>query len=215
MRVNVYVDGFNLYYRALKQPRAPDGISTYKWLDIGRLASSLLTTHTVHRIRYFTARVKARDGDTGSQLRQQAYLRALATVPGMSLHFGNFMSSKPWARLVTPLPDGTKSVKIHKTEEKGSDVNLASLLLLDGFRQDYEGAVVITNDSDLTEPIRLVRDELKMSVIVLDPSADRSSQSLAKAATTYRPIRPAAIVANQFPNSLTDANGVVTRPKEW
>jgi hypothetical protein len=38
--VNVYIDGFNLYYGALK--RTP-----YKWLDLALLARTLLPTDTV------------------------------------------------------------------------------------------------------------------------------------------------------------------------
>ena len=42
-----------------------------------------------------------------------------------------------------------------KTEEKGSDVNLASHLLLDGFQQTRDTVVVFSNDSDLRVPIRI------------------------------------------------------------
>ncbi len=51
--VNVYIDGFNLYYGALK--RTP-----YKWLDLGLLTRTLLPADTVQAIHYFTARVSSR-----------------------------------------------------------------------------------------------------------------------------------------------------------
>ncbi|MCU1222929.1 MAG: hypothetical protein JWQ42_1022 [Edaphobacter sp.] len=51
--VNVYIDGFNLYYGALK--RTP-----YKWLDLGLLARTLRPTDTIQQIHYFTARVSSR-----------------------------------------------------------------------------------------------------------------------------------------------------------
>lgn len=44
----------------------------------------------------------------------------------------------------------------HGFEEKGSDVNLASHLVRDTFRKQFEVAVLITNDSDLAEPVRIV-----------------------------------------------------------
>ena len=47
-----------------------------------------------------------------------------------------------------------------KTEEKCSDVNLATYLLADAFRADAGTFVVVSNDSDLMEPIRLVSQEL-------------------------------------------------------
>ena len=54
--------------------------------------------------------------------------------------------------LAKPPVSGHRYVEILDTEEKGSDVNLASFLLLDGFDDEYELAVVISNDSDLSSP---------------------------------------------------------------
>ena len=56
---------------------------------------------------------------------------------------------------------GPRTVEILNAEEKGSDVNLASYLLLDGFEKDYEMAVVISNDSDLKLPIRMTGTKLE------------------------------------------------------
>lgn len=95
MRVNGYVDGFNLYHRALRDGRAPDG-STYKWLDLEKLAAHVLgnPTYVINRIRYFTARVRALPSDPQAPLRQQMYLRALATLPSVTVHFGFFQKSQ-------------------------------------------------------------------------------------------------------------------------
>ena len=62
--------------------------------------------------------------------------------------------------MAEPPADGPKTVEVIKTEEKGSDVNLASLLLLDGFNRDCDIVVIISNDSDLREPVRIARREL-------------------------------------------------------
>jgi hypothetical protein len=51
--VNVCIDGFNLYYGALK--RTP-----YKWLDLAKLAQILLPADTLQELHYFTARVSSR-----------------------------------------------------------------------------------------------------------------------------------------------------------
>ena len=151
LRTNVYIDGFNLYYGALKnRPRA-------KWLDLSALCSILLTKNDVHRIRYFTARVQARSNSPNAPRHQAVYFRALRTIPNLSIHFGHFLSHP--VRL--PLnSDPTRTVEVIRTEEKGSDVNLATHLLWDGFQDDYECAVIISNDSDLAEPIRVVKNEL-------------------------------------------------------
>lgn len=62
-----------------------------------------------------------------------------------------------------------KRVFVDKTEEKGSDVNIAAHLLRDAYNHAFEVAVLITNDSDLVEPVRIVRHELNLPVGILNP----------------------------------------------
>jgi hypothetical protein len=65
MKVNVYIDGFNLYYAAI-------GRTPYKWLDLRLLCEQCLPGHDIHRVKYFTARLKARSHDPNQPERQQA-----------------------------------------------------------------------------------------------------------------------------------------------
>jgi hypothetical protein len=123
MRVCVYVDGFNLYYRALR--RTP-----HKWLDPIALARALLETDdTIECLRYFTARVSARASDAEAPRRQEIYLKALRSLPAVRIHYGRFLPKTKMRPLVS---DPQTYVEVHDTEEKGSDVNLASYLLHDG-----------------------------------------------------------------------------------
>ena len=72
---NLYIDGFNLYYRALKD-------TPFRWLDLPKLAETLFPQDSITRVCYFTARLDTRPGNPSQRQRQQAYLRALATLPG-------------------------------------------------------------------------------------------------------------------------------------
>lgn len=148
LKTNVYIDGFNLYYGSLKG-------TPYKWLDIGKLCRELLPMHTIQTIKFFTARVSARPHDPQLQVRQQIYFRALKIIPNVTIVYGHFSTHSVPMILSGIVP--TQRVWVDKTEEKGSDVNLATHLLHDGFRGMFEAAVLITNDSDLTEPVRVVR----------------------------------------------------------
>ena len=58
--------------------------------------------------------------------------------------------------------DRPRSAIIVRTEEKGSDVNLATLLVADAFKGNFEAAAVLSTDSDLTLPIELIRNELQL-----------------------------------------------------
>jgi hypothetical protein len=68
--------------------------------------------------------------------RQQVYLRALETIPGLSIDYGHYLSHVTRMPLAQPRRGGARTVQVVKTEEKGSDVNLATYLLLDAFKSD-------------------------------------------------------------------------------
>src|SRR5712691_7723780 len=114
--VIVYVDGFNLYYGALK--RTP-----YKWLDLDRLCSLMLPNDNVLAVNYYTARISARPGNPSGPTDQQMYIRALRTRPKISITYGHFLPHSVRMALTGVTPP--QMVWVDKTEEKGSDVNLA------------------------------------------------------------------------------------------
>jgi uncharacterized LabA/DUF88 family protein len=206
---NVYIDGFNLYYGCVKG-------TAYRWLDLDALCRRLLPNEHIGRIRYFTARVSARPNDPNGPVRQMVYLRALATRPAITVHFGHFLTNVATMPLAKPPLVGSKKARVLKTEEKGSDVNLASHLLLDGFRVDYDTAVVISNDSDLREPVRMVRYELRKRVGVINPHpASRRSRELSEEAHFFKQIRESALATCLFPDSLVDTTGTFQKPKGW
>ncbi|EBA14182.1 NYN domain-containing protein [Roseobacter sp. CCS2] len=207
MRVRVYVDGFNLYYRLLKHSR-------YKWTDLKLLSSELLQTgDVIERIRYFTADVSPRAGDPDAPTRQQAYFRALRTIPELEIHKGTFLAKT----IHRPVRGQEESyVYVRDTEEKGSDVNLASHLLMDGFCDTYDIALVMSQDTDLLEPIRMVSQELGKVVIVAWFEDTSPSKLLRQYATSVRHIRPAMLRRSQFPNPVIGRGGAkLRRPDEW
>ena len=106
-------------------------------------------------------------------------------------------------------------MEVLRTQEKGSDVNLATFLLLDGFRGEYEQAVVVSDDFDLKTPIELLRAELGLRVGVLNPHQN-TSHALRQAADFYRPIRRGVVAASLFPPAVLDARGRrITKPRGW
>jgi len=206
MKTFIYVDGFNLYYRAVKG-------TPYKWLDVDSLCQKLLPKAQILRINYYTARVTARPHDPDQPTRQNIYFRALKTISHLEIIEGAFLS-KP-----TTLPleaDPTKFARVIKTEEKGSDVNLAAHLVNDGHLKRYEQAVVITNDSDLAEPIRIVRDELKLPIGILFPSKYLNPQLKNVSTPNFtKPIREGVLKTSQFPKVLKDNVGTFHKPPTW
>jgi uncharacterized LabA/DUF88 family protein len=101
-----------------------------------------------------------------------------------------------------------------KTEEKGSDVNLAVQLVHDAHLDRFDCAVIVSGDSDLLMPVTVVRNEIGKMVGVLNPQ--RHPCAVLKAnASFYKHLRPNFVAAAQFPNTLADARGTFSKPAVW
>ncbi len=218
MRTIIYVDGFNLYFRLLEKRPA------LKWLNIKVLAEKLLNpANIVISARYYTAHVSGRIDPT-APARQQLYLDALRTVPEVSLHMGAFMLSEKFAGLAKPpefrprmnMPQPWPDVvKVIKVEEKGSDVNLACHLLLDAFQGNYDVAAVLSNDSDLVEPIRIVTQVMGKPVGLLSPVSNPNPE-LRRVSSFIRRISLSDLAASQFPDPVVRTDGShVNKPTSW
>jgi uncharacterized LabA/DUF88 family protein len=199
VRVGIYIDGFNLYYGARKIcGRGTSGwrwldvkglieaVLPQAWLSEGA---------TVHRVVYCTARVSgARNPSSAAD--QNVYIRALQASGSVDLvEFGSFVSRAKFAPLVRPepsrlkptivrpawplmlkdattecdIPNATFMVSYLHNEEKGSDVNVATHLMLDVLQQDVDAAVVVSNDSDLKLPVREARNRVPVGIVSPGP----------------------------------------------
>ena len=116
--------------------------------------------------------------------------------------------------LVVPPGQPQQYAKVIKTEEKGSDVNLATHLLHDAHMDRFDVAVVISNDSDLLAPIKIVRQELHKQVGILNPHPN-PSRALLPHTDFIKQIRAGVLNSAQFPATLTDAHGMFTKPAAW
>ena len=153
-------------------------------MDLHALCVRLLPRNTLGRIRYFTALVNRRT-EPRAPVRQATYPRALACFPLISTHYGHFLTTVTRMPLARAVPGGPKTVEVIKTAENGSDVNLATYLLADAFRADAQVFVVVSNDSDLVEPIRLVRQDLRLAVGIVNPHpAPKRSRALLRCEPT-------------------------------
>ena len=225
-KTRVYVDGFNLYYGALKG-------TPFRWLDPVRLTSLLLPREcAIDRLRYFTARVSGKV-DPQAPVHQRIYMKALATLPEVEIHYGRFLAKTAWRPRTLPVgadPDRRRRgedasrtagipvpdaliAEFHTMEEKGSDVNLAADLLNDAWKNLFEAEVVISNDTDLVVPIRMVTAERKRPVFVVCPGRWQMAPQLRSAASHVRHIHRAALRAAQFPDTLPGTE--ISRPAGW
>ena len=209
MKTYVYVDGFNLYYGALKD-------SPYRWLNIEELCKLLLPDNDVQKIKYFTARVKDRDSNPGQAARQEVYLRALRTLPTIEITYGRFSSH--WVSMYSreSTPKRPKYAEVLKTEEKGSDVNIATDMMDDGCQGLYDIAVLVTNDSDLERPVHKIHERYNATVGIINPNLERhASKALARPASFVKPLRKWHLEKCQFPNVIRIGEKRISKPHAW
>ena len=207
MRTFVYVDGFNLYYGAIKS-------TPWKWLDLPALFAKILQPHhDILTVKYFTARVSGTPADQSKPQRQDVYLRALRRYrPEVEVYFGHFLSHRVRAPLAQPAGD-RRTAEVIRTEEKGSDVNLAVHLLNDGWLDAYDCAVVVSNDSDIAEAMRLVRRHHGKRIGLVTPGTGRPSRQLMAHADFARHVRPNALRRSQLSDPIPGTS--IRKPPRW
>jgi uncharacterized LabA/DUF88 family protein len=217
-RTYAYIDGFNLYYGCYRYP-APSHWSKYKWLDLTKFCDALFPDNDIVVVKYYTADVSNRPPDNRQNDRQQVYLKALSTLPRVEVIKGHFIGpTKRWMWQCDP--NGTplgRTVAVLRTEEKGSDVNLAVDLLFDCVKDRYECAVIVSNDSDLARAMCIVRYQYNKVIGIANPHGHHQKMSgkLSKLRHFDRRISERLLASTQLPDEVAIGGGIVRRPTEW
>lgn len=213
-KARLYIDGFNLYFGALKG-------TELRWLNPVALARNVFPSLDVIATKYFSAPVVDEVGKAGQAQRQALYWRALRSLPNLDIVEGKFRVRRLWAKSATPPPE---LVEVIRAEEKGSDVNLATHLLMDAIHEQADVFIIVSGDSDLVAPIAAVSRRLKKTVAVINPQRlsgpnhrrGRGSRELKQVATYYRGgLTWAQLEKSQFPPSIKDDIGYFNPPAEW
>ncbi len=231
-RAIFYIDGFNLYYAALRpKPHL-------KWLNLKALADGIVHEDTtVVCVKYFTSRVL---GSASKSKRQNVYFIVLKTVSQIKITFGNLVKRKESGNMSKAeqtrlnLTEQSKrnikgqEVAISTFEEKGTDVNLASHLIYDACKDEFDIAYVITNDTDFVEPIRMVKEVIGKPIVIVAPRAllvrekknkfesQLPDSKLKKAASETYFINDSLLGDSQFPDEIHKKNGkIIRKPQKW
>lgn len=209
----VYVDGLNFYRQRIS--RHPGT----KWLDPFLLAQNLLPSHEISLVRYFTARVKPSVTSENAPIRQAIYLRALATLGSrLSIHEGTMrVDTRLYPVVPVRLDDSGQKVlaKVRKIEEKGSDVALASYMILDAAKRPADVHVLLSSDSDFAPTLQLLRNDLGVATALLSPIEKPSTSLLNEDPLFTKIVRKSFLENSQFPDLLSDEVGEFYRPPEW
>lgn len=210
----VYLDAFNFYKSQLVQ--RPQN----KWVNLEALFDRVLPSYRVVKIHYFAARVRgsANPEDPKAPDRQAVLIRALETLERVETHLSHFSINAGRARehVVDRSEPPSTWLNVWKVQEKGSDVKLAVQLLLDALDKLADIHVVVSGDSDLAEPIKVVIERFKQRVGVLYPRNNQVGDFESAGLTFSRFLHPADVAASQFPRTVVDGRQrQIVRPQEW
>ncbi len=199
IRVSYYIDGFNLYFGMRSK------FPQLKWLDVNALCNNLLRPGEVlSECNYFTARVR---NNPDKEKRQKTYLDALATTD-TTMIYGKFYSKPIECRRCHNSWPGN--------EEKMTDVNIAVKILTDAMEDKYDKVVVISGDSDLTPPLRALKQYYKDKRIIVAFPPKRSSFELKNIADNSFTLGRKKLADSQLPLSLDNGKGyMLNKPQEW
>ena len=154
-------------------------------------------------------------------------------MPRVEIHYGNFLTSVVSQVLVDTDPVTGRYLRIKgkpipktdpagalikawalKSEEKGSDVNLAAHLLRDAYQRSCACAVIVSNDSDLLTPIRMVKADCGTTIGLVPPREKGSLELKALADFKIAP-RVHYLATSQFPDPVVTPAGPIHKPLEW
>lgn len=200
-RLIAYVDGFNLYF-GMKQSK----YERYMWLNVHALIASLLKADQVLVcVRYFTSRVI---GDAGKMARQTSYLEALETVPDVHIYYGKYQRQGRRCSVCKATD--------YVANEKMTDVNIATELMADAFQDQFDVAMLVSADSDLTSPVRRVRGLFPDKRVIIAFPPARTSRELVGAASASFTIGRQKLATSQLPDLVMRADGHwLSRPATW
>ena len=199
-RVITYIDGFNLYY-GLKE----GGLNRFYWLDLRMLSLQLLRPQQkLVEVKYFTARVS---DPADKRKRQSNYLEALQAHCGIQPFEGQFLA-KP-----------VECFGCHRVwpdhEEKMTDVNIATQLLMDAWKDRFDLAIIVSGDSDLVPPIASIKEEFPHKNVLVAFPPDRVSRQLQQTTASFH-INEKAFRNCQLPDVVVKPDGTeLHRPATW
>lgn len=210
-RVNVYIDGFNLYKGIVEAD-----LDRYLWLDLAAFATNLLLPHqTLVSVNYYTAPVKGRTKGE----HQSAFLSANSNSPGVNVRMGEFVFNKAACGKCGKDIACSECGRVYAPPiEKQSDVNLGTQLGLDAASDRFDTAIIVSSDSDFAGAINLIEEYQpeKKVVVCLPPGRGDRGGDLAKKGVGPIHVNESMLKRAQFPTEVSlDDGRIARRPDDW
>ncbi|SEG00217.1 NYN domain-containing protein [Halpernia humi] len=199
-RVIVYIDGFNLYFGLMEA-----GFDYLRWLNVKLLAENIINSNQIlEKVIYFTSRV---NGNPDKQKRQSTYLEALE-VKNVDIIYGQYNFNTEECKRCGNVWANPK--------EKMTDVNIATQILIDAFNNKFDMAILISGDSDLVPPLKVINSQFKDKRVFVAFPPKRNSVALKNQSKGSMVIGRKTLKESQLEEAIKNKFGyILTKPNEW
>lgn len=198
------VDGFNLYH-ALDDLGAPH----LKWVNLRKLCERMVGKKLrLEEVLYFSAFATWRPD---AYKRHRAFVAALEEV-GVQTIMGQFKQKDRRCHHC--------SAQWIAHEEKETDVNIALYLLNLAYKDCFDCALLVSNDSDLAPAVRMLKEQFPNKwARIITPPKKRTSKELVQAVGGWihvRTIKEKHIAQALLPDAIISKNGyIIRRPEKY
>ena len=203
-RVSFFIDGFNVYHNLKDDSR----YHKFLWLDYRKLSEYYIKSdEIIADIFYFTALAKQRGEKVVK--RHRDYIAALKFM-GVETVLGRFKKKERKCKLCKSWYTGN--------EEKKTDVNLSLRLFVEAYKNTYDKAFIVTNDTDMVPAVEAVKNEFSDKEIgVLVPfGCKEPTKELKTVCDLQVKIFKKAVRESQLPDVLKVSDKyTVIRPKGY
>jgi len=206
IRVQAFIDGFNLYHAIDDLTKSDSSKNIYKWLNLKTLMEAYIkpSQEVLNDVYYFSAYATWKPS---SHIKHKNYVEALKSV-GVTPILGKFKEKRKTCFHCRQV--------IVSHEEKESDVNLCIHLLQNAHLNNFDKAIIVTADSDMVPVIEMIKDTFptKEIIIVVPPNRYAISNEIRSKVTTFK-MKEKHIKNNLLGNILTYNNLTIVKPIDW
>jgi len=223
MRINIYIDGYNLYYGALKH-------TEFKWLDLyklfdDRICASMHLMPSHLNIKFFTANILGSVSSSPDSVKDQnTYHNALTNLypDNIKIIKGKYSKEVITAKLEQAISGYTEEkVRVLKLEEKQTDVNIALEMYRDAAKDLCDKIILCTNDTDLLPALAALSEDFpSIEKGIVYPIKKDSKRAVSKEFQTYcdwkwKHLSNSDLAQSQLPDKIPTHKKPILKPETW
>ncbi len=204
-RCSFFIDGFNFFHAVDDLVPTDSDFQKLKWTDYVALGREFLPRGCdLTKVYYFTAYA---DWDPGKRKRHNELVRANRRDPLFEVVLGKFKQRDRTCFKCQRVMTGH--------EEKQTDVNIAIELLAGAVNDEYDTAMIVTGDNDITPAVRKVKllYPAKRVGILLPPN--RRAKDLTGAADYHIKMFKDKMMNCILPDPVEVAGKMFVCPPKW